>query len=311
MLLIIMIYTSTKTLQYLTVAMFTVFKNLTIILVALGEQCFFSSTITRLMWLSFLLMAASSIVGGYNDLTFSLAGYSWMALNAGSSAAYLLYMKRTIKKIGFADFDSSYYSNAISLPVLLFLTVMLEDWRGFVGRLTTSSASDNMYLLGGMSVSGLAGFMISFATAWSVRVVTSTTFSMVGALNKLPVALSGMLFFKSERKMVNAGFVSSIMISFTSGVVYSVAQIMKNKQKNSRIGVDPLVEEGKGSDEPLIVISNCVEGRERDEFTSPFKRVTASLRDLSERYESMQKHRSYDLLPMSVGNEKPSGGVGK
>lgn len=48
---------------------------------------------------------------------------------------------------------------------------------------------------------------------------------MVGALNKLPVAASGMLFFGDP---VTTGSVSAVSVGFFAGLVYSVA---KNNQK--------------------------------------------------------------------------------
>jgi GDP-mannose transporter len=49
--------------------------------------------------------------------------------------------------------------------------------------------------------------------------------SMVGALNKLPVAASGMLFFGD---LVTLGSISAISVGFFAGVLYAVA---KNNQK--------------------------------------------------------------------------------
>lgn len=245
LLLIAMIYTGSKTLQYLTVAMFTVFKNLTIIIVALGEQKLFASQITGLMWLSFGLMAAGSIIGGFNDLTFNARGYFWMALNSASNAAYLLYMKGTIKSIGFGDFDSVLYNNVLSLPVLLLLSVGFEDWSGFISRTVyENTLMNNMKLLVSMLLSGFAGFFISFTTAWCLRVAPSTTYSMVGALNKLPVALSGLIFFPLERKAVNFGYICSIIIAFSAGIVYSYAQVLKKKEaeEEAKANVSPMTE---------------------------------------------------------------------
>lgn len=238
-----MIYTGSKTLQYLSVAMFTVFKNLTIIIVALGEQTFFASKITGLMWLSFVLMVAGSVVGGFNDLGGNARGYFWMALNSASNAAYLLYMKGTIKSVGFGDFDSVFYNNVLSLPILITLSFIFEDWAGFIKRIVYENAiRANLQLLMGMVLSGFAGFFISFTTAWCLRVAPSTTYSMVGALNKLPVALSGLIFFPSERKAVNFGYLCSIVIAFTAGLVYSYAQVLKKKASEGNNRVQPAAE---------------------------------------------------------------------
>ena len=53
---------------------------------------------------------------------------------------------------------------------------------------------------------------------------------MVGALNKLPVALSGLIFFPQERNALNFGYVISILIAFTAGMIYSYAQVLKKKK---------------------------------------------------------------------------------
>ena len=60
--------------------------------------------------------------------------------------------------------------------------------------------------------------------------------SMVGALNKLPVAASGMLFFGDA---ITIGSVSAIGVGFFAGVMYAIA---KNNQKRleSRQGILPL-----------------------------------------------------------------------
>jgi len=55
-LLVAMIFTGSKGLQWMTVSMFTVFKNITIVCIALGERRLFGSNITSLMWLSFALI---------------------------------------------------------------------------------------------------------------------------------------------------------------------------------------------------------------------------------------------------------------
>lgn len=231
LLLIAMIYTGSKTLQYLTVAMFTVFKNLTIIIIALGEERLFASKITGLMWVSFGLMVMGSVVGGFNDLGFNGRGYFWMTLNSASNAAYLLYMKGAIKGIGFSDFDSVFYNNVLSLPILLVLSLIFEDWQGFIRKLVHENDSGtNLKLALGFVLSGFAGFFISFTTAWCLRVAPSTTYSMVGALNKLPIALSGLIFFPLERKALNSGYLISIMIAFTAGMVYSYAQVLKKRE---------------------------------------------------------------------------------
>lgn len=51
-----MIYTGSKALQFLRIPIYTIFKNLTIILIAYGEVLWFGGNVTRLMLVSFGLM---------------------------------------------------------------------------------------------------------------------------------------------------------------------------------------------------------------------------------------------------------------
>lgn len=55
-------------------------------------------------------------------------GYVWMALNCIASAAYVLYMRKRIKVTGFKDWDSMFYNNLLSIPVLVVASVVVEDW---------------------------------------------------------------------------------------------------------------------------------------------------------------------------------------
>jgi GDP-mannose transporter len=54
--LVAMIYTGSKALQYLAIPVYTIFKNLTIILIAYGDVIWFGGTVTLMMMVSFTLM---------------------------------------------------------------------------------------------------------------------------------------------------------------------------------------------------------------------------------------------------------------
>jgi GDP-mannose transporter len=64
------------------------------------------------------------------------------------------------------------------------------------------------------------------------------TGSMVGALNKLPIAASGMLFFGD---VVSFGSVSAVAIGFFAGLVYAVANNNQKKQESSRAQADNIL----------------------------------------------------------------------
>lgn len=55
--------------QFLSIPVYTIFKNLTIILIAYGEVIWFGGKITRLTMASFALMVLSSMIAAYGDIS--------------------------------------------------------------------------------------------------------------------------------------------------------------------------------------------------------------------------------------------------
>lgn len=119
-----------------------------------------------------------------------------------------------------------FYNNLLSIPVLIICTLFLEDWSKENVAANFPISTRNSQLLA-MIYSGLATIFISYASAWCIRVTSSTTYSMVGALNKLPIAVSGLVFFDAP---VTLGSVSAIAIGFVSGVIYAWAKVRQSAQ---------------------------------------------------------------------------------
>ena len=122
-----MIYTSTKALQFLSVPVYTIFKNLTTIVIAYGEVLWFGGSVTPSALFSFGLMVLSSVVAAWADIQHVLysntqgqsvnatlalstlnAGYAWMGMNVFCTAAYVLSMRKVIKKMNFKDWDCKF-----------------------------------------------------------------------------------------------------------------------------------------------------------------------------------------------------------
>lgn len=112
--------------QFLTVPVFTIFKNLTIIVIAYGEVLLSGGRVTPLVLFSFGLMVFSSMIAAWADIKAATsldthpsetsdalktlnAGYAWMFANVFCSAAYVLGRGRTIKKLKTKDWDSKHH----------------------------------------------------------------------------------------------------------------------------------------------------------------------------------------------------------
>ncbi|KAG5645729.1 GDP-mannose transporter into the lumen of the Golgi [Asterophora parasitica] len=259
-LLVSVIYTGSKSLQFLSIPVYTIFKNLTIIVIAYGEVFWFDGRVTGLTFISFVFMVISSIIAAWSDVSNALSsaatpvnsaaslksltgaahelniGYFWMLVNCLTSAGYVLAMRKRIKVTGFSDWDSMFYNNLLCIPVLVVSSLLVEDWSAKSLAINFPQET-RIFLLAAIAFSGAAAVGISYTTAWCIRVTSSTTYSMVGALNKLPVAASGMLFFGDP---VTPGSVSAVSVGFFAGLVYSVAK-NKQKQMDTRKEADMLI----------------------------------------------------------------------
>lgn len=234
-----MLYTGSKALQYLSVPIVTIIKNLSIILIAYGETKVFGGHVTRMMLVSFGMMVVSSVIGAQSDLSLhitqesysaTVTGYFWLISNCIVSSSFVLFMRYTIRNSGagvvpFKDFDTVLYNNTLSAPIFLLMSLLGADgslYSFFSYYSDPVNAMERNRFIWSIVLSGFFAFFISFASAWCMRVTNSTTYSMVGALNKLPIAASGMIVFGDP---VTVGSVGSILIGFASGILYTVAKL--------------------------------------------------------------------------------------
>jgi GDP-mannose transporter len=118
-----------------------------------------------------------------------------------------------------------FYNNLLTIPVLFACSFVFENWTNDNIQKNFPLETRNNLILG-MIYSGLATIFISYCSAWCIRVTSSTTYSMVGALNKLPIAVSGLIFFAAP---VTFGSVSAIIIGFISGIVYAWAKVRQSQ----------------------------------------------------------------------------------
>jgi GDP-mannose transporter len=140
-----------------------------------------------------------------------------------------------------------YYNNLLSLPVLIICSLLLEDWSA--QNIAVNFPPGRQWpMIAAMVFTGLSSIFISYCSAWCVRVTSSTTYSMVGALNKLPIAISGLVFFNAP---VTFASVSAIFVGFVSGMVYAVAQIWKKKSQDENKSVLPTSSSSQSSRDSL------------------------------------------------------------
>jgi GDP-mannose transporter len=87
-----------------------------------------------------------------------------------------------------------YYNNLLSVPLLLLVASLNGEILKAVEYPDWASIGFQITLL----VSGVVGFALNGAALWCVQATSPSTYSMVGALNKIPLAVRPSITNPSE-----------------------------------------------------------------------------------------------------------------
>ncbi|KAF4316795.1 hypothetical protein BBO99_00005496 [Phytophthora kernoviae] len=94
-----MLYTGMQATAGLPIHIVTVFKNVTNIIIVVGEWRFFGERVGGLVILSLCVMLMGAFMSSYSDVggkaptPSTITGYFWMVLNCAATAGYVLYMR--------------------------------------------------------------------------------------------------------------------------------------------------------------------------------------------------------------------------
>lgn len=212
LLLTIMMFTNMKAIFYMPLSIFTLYKNCSVILTAILEYKVFDRKISIIGYISFMLMIVSSLVGNTLDKIQTM-GYIWMALNILATSGYAIYLKKIMVIDLSSRTESVFFTSLFSIPILVVMSLVFDP---FTEIIITYKLSLFIFL------SSLCAYLTAFSTAWSMKRLSSTTYSMAGALNKLFLSASGFIIFEElydPKKLI------SLLIGICSASIYSIDSI--------------------------------------------------------------------------------------
>jgi len=220
-----MVGSSFYALQHVGVAMVTVWKNLSNVITAACDVLIFGKRYTAPVWAALALMLVSAGVGAYTDRAFTWAGYGWQVVNCGCTSAYALYLRSVMDRVAehtsdrrrMDEFSMVLYNNALSIPPVLLLVVIFGEHRGLLAQ----PALRDPAFAAVAALGGVIGFGISFSALWFLSQTTATIYSLVGALNKIPVAVVGIALFHEASSPQN---LASIFIGLGAGILFVYAK---------------------------------------------------------------------------------------
>jgi len=240
------------------------------------------------------LVVLGALFAGATDLGYDPVGYAWMLANCVCTACYVLYMRETVRA-PLSTWDKAFLNNALTVPMSAGLAAVIGEVRppAFATPRTRARAAwsrtsqlipaplnpspaSPLQLPGAVEspllptplfvaaivLSGAVGFLLNLSSLWCVSETSATTYSMVGALNKIPVALAGALLFGAPMDARSWVFVA---FGLAAGVVYAYAKTVDPDKRipqkppgspqgprgrASVIGVSPHLDGDSGGDSP-------------------------------------------------------------
>lgn len=218
----LMLWTSGKALRYVSMPIFTVFKNLAVVGTTTWEYFRFGSRVSVWIIFSLLLMVAGSVVAGAGDLTATREGFLWMLVNVVMTVAYVASLKELVPP----DLPSSVKTlanNMLSLVVFVGVAATNGEIGAFWVALMAQSRLFKLALL----CTGVIGTAINMSTFWCARVTSGATYAFVGASNKIPVALIGHFAFHSE---LTVGGWIGVTLGLGSGIIFAITKERERRQ---------------------------------------------------------------------------------
>lgn len=220
----LMLFTGMASLQYNSVPMVTVFKNITNIATTAGDVYFFGNQVESLVLAAFGIMLLGAVLAARNDVDITFAGLFWMIANCVSTAGYVLYMKFATRSIKISTFGMVFVNNVLCVAFLL----PVAAFKGEVEIFRSTSALHTSEYFFKNCFAGLVGFFLNFASLQCVAATGPTTYAIVGSLNKIPVSILGYLIFAS---VITPQTWFYIGVSMCGGFLYSYAKIQTSRTK--------------------------------------------------------------------------------
>jgi len=222
-----MLFTGMASLQYNSVPMVTVFKNITNIMTTVGDCIIYGASVELLVIAAFGIMLAGAVMAARNDAEITQTGLLWMLANCVCTSGYVLYLKFATKSVKLSKFGMVFYNNVLCSLFLFPATVLNGEFATFLSTPalhTVDYAAKNAF-------AGFVGFFLNFASLNCVAQTGPTTYAMIGSLNKVPIAIMGYLIFDNAISDQTWTFIS---ISLAGGILYTIAKLRAGRRKSGK-----------------------------------------------------------------------------
>lgn len=158
--------------------------------------------------LALLAIAGGAVIYVISDEGFKIEGYTWLLLYFVFIVTEMVFVKFIVDTVPMSTWTRVYYNNTLSIPLVLLSSTMM----GFGGFLEVAWAWQHIAVVG---LSCVVGVAISYSGFHLQKMVSATTFTVIGVLCKLmTVMLNDIVWSQHSNLMGHIGLLLCIAAGF-------------------------------------------------------------------------------------------------
>lgn len=158
--------------------------------------------------LALLAIAGGAVIYVVSDEGFKIEGYTWLLLYFVFIVTEMVFVKFIVDTVPMSTWTRVYYNNTLSIPLVLLSSTMM----GFGGFLEVVWAWQHIAVVG---LSCVVGVAISYSGFHLRKMVSATTFTVIGVLCKLmTVMLNDIVWSQHSNFMGHIGLLLCIAAGF-------------------------------------------------------------------------------------------------
>mmetsp|Transcript_12495 Transcript_12495/g.20372 ORF Transcript_12495/g.20372 Transcript_12495/m.20372 type:complete len:331 (-) Transcript_12495:465-1457(-) len=224
-----MVVTGLAALRLVNIAMFSVLRRGTTLLVMVAEYYMMGKVAPWNVRLSVVLMIAGAVVAAIWDLTFDLVGYVLTLINCAVTALYLVHVSKIGKTTGLNTFALLYYTNVLSLPFMIIVCIAT----GEAGAVISYPHLHNPWFQFCFLMSAVQAVLLNYSIFYCTNINSALTTSVVGHLKNILTTVLGLFAFGDVP--LNTLNVIGLAISTYGGTWYAYLKYLESQtQRSSR-----------------------------------------------------------------------------
>lgn len=208
-------------------------RNLVPLLTAIVDVSLFGTKISTDTFISLCLVFLGSAAYSLTDLTFTLKGVQWLALNIACVVLIPIIEKRLLSNLTKEQTPTgvTFVRNMLSVPMFL----LLGFYRYSVSEITTALSGLDLTNIMNMTLTCIFGFSIGVAYFFLLKLVSNTSIAIANTFYKLITLLASLFIWGLPFDSFDG--LIGIALNFVGITWYTYLQQTEQKEKQDSQGL--------------------------------------------------------------------------